>query len=202
MKNVLGLLGAGSRGGGSPTSATATTHTGAGVAPAASDAGNNGITSSASHFEVEAKTGDLSPGSATLSYLSENDAGSPLVLLGTDSGAGTMQQHLTGSSHFDKASLKGHSSRDSIHSASGDEGRLFSTMGSEFRPVDKKNTAGDGGGGALVVASSAGRSHAGASASLLSTSSASEGTDAKHNDDEIYGTNLGAKVCPFPYFPS
>lgn len=203
MKNVLGLLGSGSREG--STLATATTHTGTGaVEAAASDAGNNGMASSASHFEVEAKSGDLSTGSATFPYLSKNaDAGAPLVVLGTadSAGIGSMQQHPTGSSHVDKSSPKGHSSRDSIRSASGDEGRLFSTAGSEFLLVEKKNA---GGRVALVLESSAGPSHTGASASLLSASSsgsASEGADAEHHD-EIYGTKLGSRVCSLLYFRS
>ena len=201
MKNVLGLLGSGSREG--STLATATTHTGTGaVEAAASDAGNNGMASSASHFEVEAKSGDLSTGSATFPYLSKNaDAGAPLVVLGTadSAGIGSMQQHPTGS---DKSSpMRGHSSRASIRSASGDEGRLFSTAGSEFLLVEKKNA---GGRVALVLESSAGPSHTGASASLLSASSsgsASEGADAEHHD-EIYGTKLGSRVCSLLYFRS
>ena len=180
MKNVLGLLGSGSREG--STLATATTHTGTGaVEAAASDAGNNGMASSASHFEVEAKSGDLSTGSATFPYLSKNaDADAPLGLLGTadSAGIGTMQQHPTGSSHVDKASpRRGHSSRASIRSG------------------DRV---------ALVLESSAGPSHTGTSTFLLSASSsgsASEGADAEHHD-EIYGTKLGSRVCSLLYFRS
>lgn len=220
MKNVLGLLGSGSRGGRGATTSTTTaaastqhtttTTTAGGAAPVASDSGKNGMTSSASHFEVKAKTGD----STTFSYLSKNDAaGAPPIVLvvgGTPdssagaaagaAGTGTMQQHLTGSSYVDKSSSKGHYSRDSIHSASGDEEHLFSTMGSEFLLDNQKNS--NGAAAALVVASSAGPSHhAVVSASLLSTSLASEGTDSKHHGG-IHGKNLSSKVCPFSYFAS